>query len=84
VIATRGVDTPEGFAEQFGVVLVPAQDVAALSTCLKDVLTSDELRQKMKANALKAAGAFSWPSIARATAGFYGSLSADRTTASND
>ncbi len=74
VVTTRGVDTPDGFDEQFGVALVPAQNVLALSTCLKGVLMSEELKEQMKVRALKAAMAFSWPSIARTSAGFYASL----------
>jgi len=81
VVTTRGVDTPDGFDEQFGVALVPAQNVSALSTCLKGVLMSDELKEQMKVRALKAATAFSWPSVARTSAGFYASLTVDLTHA---
>jgi glycosyltransferase involved in cell wall biosynthesis len=76
VVATRGVDTPEGFAEQYGVALVPAGNPAALAKCLRETLLSEEQKKSLRTRALQAARAFSWPSIACATAAFYSSLRA--------
>jgi glycosyltransferase involved in cell wall biosynthesis len=76
VVATRGVDTPEGFAEQYGVELVPAGSPGALANCLGEILLSEEQKNSLRARALQAARAFSWPSIACATAAFYSSLRA--------
>ncbi len=74
VVTTRGVDTPEGFAEQYGVALVPAGNPAALSTRLKEILLSDEEKSRLKTKAVLAAKAFSWASIASKTMAFYASF----------
>jgi glycosyltransferase involved in cell wall biosynthesis len=57
------------------VALVPAGEPAALTTRLKEILLSDEEKSRLKTGALLAASAFSWASIARMTAAFYGSFS---------
>jgi glycosyltransferase involved in cell wall biosynthesis len=74
VVTTSGVDTPDGFAEQYGVTLVPAGNPEALATRLEEILLSDEERSRLKTKAQLAANALSWPLIARMTAAFYGSL----------
>lgn len=74
VVTTRGPDTPEGFAERYGVALVPTGNPAALSRRLNDILRSDEEKSRLRARALLAAKAFSWSSIARMTAAFYSSF----------
>lgn len=73
VLTTRGVDTPEGFGEEYGVALVPAEDSIALSNRLKEIVLSDQEKSQLKAEALRAASVFSWASNARMTAAFYDS-----------
>lgn len=70
-ITTRGVDTMAGFAEQFGVLLVPARDQVALTKCLGQVLRLEDARRSLRVKALEAAKGFSWSSIASRTAEFY-------------
>lgn len=82
VVTTQGVDTPERFAEQYGVVLMPAGNPAALSTCLKRILLSDEEKRRLKRKALFAAKAFSWASIAGKTMAFYASFKGSDVSAS--
>jgi glycosyltransferase involved in cell wall biosynthesis len=77
VLSTCGVDTPEGFDQEYGVALVPAGNPAALSGRLKEILLSDEEKKRLRARALLAAKAFSWETIARTTATFYGSFVAN-------
>jgi len=74
VVTTRGVETQKGFDEQYGVELVPARDVKALSLCLKSIILSEEKKKALKSKALKAAKQFSWASIAYITLEFYNSL----------
>lgn len=74
VLTTKGIDTPDGFAAQFGVVLVPAGDRGALGKRLKEILLSDEAKAQLKTRALSSASAVSWASLASKTAAFYGSF----------
>lgn len=74
VIATRGVDTPNGLDEQYGITLVPARNPKALTMCLKEILLSDERKNSLRTRAQQAAKDFSWASIANATATFYDSF----------
>lgn len=76
VITTKGPDTPDGFQDQFGVALVPSRDVPALSTCIRDIMMSDERRKELKEKALKASKDLSWASVAQATHELYTSLKA--------
>jgi glycosyltransferase involved in cell wall biosynthesis len=74
VITTQGIDTPEGFAEQYGVTLVPAGDPAALTKRLKEVLLSDEEKTRLKSMAVLAGKDFSWGALARKTEAFFRSF----------
>jgi glycosyltransferase involved in cell wall biosynthesis len=78
VVTTEGPDTPAGFQDQFGVALVPSRDVPALSTCIRDIMMSDERRRELRDKALKASRDLSWASIAQATQEAYASLTVNR------
>lgn len=80
VITTRGVDTPEGFAEEYGVALVPAGDAVSLGTRLKQIILSAEEKSRLKTEALRAARIFSWASNACITAAFYDSFGVEPAT----
>lgn len=75
-ITTRGEMTPQGFAEQFGVSLVPARNLDALVRRLSEVLTSPGERKRMADAAVVARERLSWDAIAGATSQFYAAVSA--------
>jgi hypothetical protein len=66
-ITARGPDTPKGFAERFGVEIVPAQNVEALSNRIKSIIASKNEKIKVKARIQVAAKQFSWTDIAKKT-----------------
>lgn len=78
VLTTRGVDTPNGFAEEYGVALVPAGDSMALRKRLMEILMSDQERSCLGTEALRAAKLVSWDSVARMAAAFYRSCGSIR------
>lgn len=73
-ITTDGPMTPRGFADEFGVRLVPARDEEALSRTLQHVLTSERERERLRRAAAAASEHFSWDRIAGETAAFYAGL----------
>ncbi|MGO9326018.1 MAG: glycosyltransferase family 4 protein [Terracidiphilus sp.] len=71
VITTQGIDTPEGFADEYGVALVPAGDETSLAGRLKQILLSDEEKTRLRTMASRAGRDYSWAALASKTMAFY-------------
>jgi glycosyltransferase involved in cell wall biosynthesis len=76
VITTRGVMTPPDFDERFGVALVPANNVDALSVAVRDVLASPARQAQMRTRSLAALANLSWDRIAEANSRLYEAVTA--------
>jgi glycosyltransferase involved in cell wall biosynthesis len=71
VLTTRGESTPPSYEENFGVETVSAEDSAAFSARLIELIESPTDRAVLAAKARGAAGRFSWSSVADQTIEVY-------------
>lgn len=74
VVTTEGPQTPAGFAQHFGVALVPAGDSFALAEKLRYLLASPALQHSMRSRMAAVRQTFSWQETAHRSMAFYRNL----------
>jgi glycosyltransferase involved in cell wall biosynthesis len=71
VLTTRGISTPNGYENEFGVETVPADDQTALTLRLTELMESSPARAALAEKARAVRGRFSWTSVADQTIEVY-------------
>jgi polysaccharide biosynthesis protein PslF len=73
-VITVGPANDDGFAEKYGVVMVPAQDSEQLEKAIIKIVTSPALQQKLRKRALEISSQLDWKFVTRETMDFFASI----------